>query len=312
MKRTKDGRFIEKRVVVDKILLKEILANIKNKNDFSWDQFSTKLGVCSQMIRHGWLKKDSTIPFSIFLKIEKLYGKRIKYKIKEPFWGQRLIDGKIKFKEVRLPNINNVRFSEFYGILLGDGCIFSSLKGISISGDRILDKDYHERFISSLIGDLFGVKPSIYYSKKFRSINCFLYSKKIAEFLYRTGFPKGLKNLFELKIPCFIYNSDANLSACIRGLMDTDGSLSSHPHSKIMIHLSITNKSLRKDVLNGLKRFGIVGGEFDKGIMIYGYEKIKLFNDKIGFSNKKNQLKYEIFEKTGKVPSSKEVENFIR
>lgn len=94
--------------------------------------------------------------------------------------------------------------------------------------------------------------------------------------------------------------------------MDTDGCLSAHPHSKIMIHLSITISSLRKSVLKGLQTLDIQGGEFNKGIMIYGEKKVKSFREIVGFSNYKNGYKYETFFKTGKVPSSSEVETFIR
>lgn len=312
MKRTIDGRFIEKRVVIDNKLLKEIIYEIKVKHDLSWSQFGKKIGVGSQMIRHEWLIKNSTLPLSIFKKIEKLYGKKIDMKLKDPFWGQRLKDGKIKYKEVKLPDVNEVNFAEFYGILLGDGCVFSNLSGFSISGDKLLDKHYHEVYIKNLINYLFGTNPSFYYSKKQRSVSCFFYSKKVAEFLIKTGFPKGVKYKTNPVIPQFIFKNSNNLSACIRGIMDTDGSLSYHPHSKVMIHLSITSPSLRRSVLCGLEEIGIKGGEFNKGIMIYGKDKIKNFYEKIGFSNKKNQIKYEIFSKGGKIPSSKEVERFLR
>jgi hypothetical protein len=53
-------------------------------------------------------------------------------------------------------------------------------------------------------------------------------------------------------------------------------------------------------------------GFFNKGIMIYGANKIREFREKIGFSNLKNNLKYDFFVKNGRVPASKEVEMFIR
>jgi len=55
----------------------------------------------------------------------------------------------------------------------------------------------------------------------------------------------------------------------------------------------------------------IISGEFNKGLMLYGVEKINRFSQVIGFSNFKNKYKYECFIKSGKVPSSKEVETFL-
>ena len=69
---------------------------------------------------------------------------------------------------------------------------------------------------------------------------------------------------------------------------------------------------LRKSTLTGLRKLDIRGGEFSKGIMIYGKDKINKFNKLIGFANYKNIYKYQYFAKTGKIPSSREVEIFIR
>jgi len=315
MKKTGDGRFIEKRVLVNKILLKELIFTVKNNNNLTWNDFAKKFNVTSMMLQHDWLIKGRTIPLSVFKRIVKLSGKNIdnkSIKVILPFWGQKIIKGKPKLKKVKIPNKNDKPFSEFYGILLGDGCIFSDRKGLSISGDKFLDYPYYVEYIKCLIFDLFGITPSFYFSKKDRSIKCVVYSKLIVDILNKTNFPIGVKYDKKPRIPKFMFNKKDNLAACIRGIMDTDGSLAAHPHSKIMIHLSITISSLRKSVLSGLKRLGIPAGEFNKGIMIYGKEKVKLFEKVIGFSNNKNIYKYSTFLKTGKVPSSIETEMFIR
>ena len=79
-----------------------------------------------------------------------------------------------------------------------------------------------------------------------------------------------------------------------------------------MIHLSIPNKDLRSSVLEGLRKLDIEPGEFSKGIMLYGSNKIADFKRKIGFSNYKNILKYNKFIETGKVPNFQETEMFLR
>ncbi len=317
MKRTVDGRIIDKRVFADKNLLKSIILDIKNKNNFTWKELGDKLNVSSQTIRHDWLNKRNTIPLDVFKKLLSMTNNKSvreinkKIIIKEPFWGQSLKKGIIKTKKVRLPDKQSKRFAEFYGILLGDGCIFSGMNGLAISGDKILDLIYLKKYVGKLISELFGVYPSYYISKKHRSVNCVVYSKIIAKYLLDMGFPSGIKYNHNLEIPKFIFNKKDTLAACIRGLMDTDGSLSSHPNVKIMIHLSITIKSLRESVLKGLDKIGIKVGYYDKGIMIYGKDKIQRFRQEIGFSNYKNIIKYQRFIELGRVPTSKEVEMFI-
>lgn len=316
MNKTRDGRFIDKRVSINSDLLKQIIIKTKENKKLTWKEFGLKLGVSEQTVRHDWINKGNTIPFSIFHKIIKMSNEKFnilnKIKVKEPFWGQKLKNGLIKTKKIKFPDINTEEFAEFYGIMLGDGCVFSNMYGLAISADKILEHNYFNKYIKNLIYTLFGVYPSFYYSKKVRSMNCFLYSKLAAEFMAEVGFPIGKKNKGRLVIPNFIFKDNTRLAKCMRGLMDTDGSLSSHPNSKIMIHLSIPNKDLRSSVMKGLKQLNINGGEFNKGIMIYGRDKIKDFYKKIGFSNKKNIIKYEKFIETAKVPSTKEVEIFIR
>ena len=315
MEKTKDGRIVDKRVLINKIILKNIILKIKNKNNWSWKQFANKLNVSTQILSHGWLIKNSTMPLNIFKKIISLDNSlnkeelMKKIKILEPFWGQKLEQGVDKTKIINFPDIHNSKFAEFYGILLGDGCLFSTLKGFSISGDKILDKDYFINYIGKLIKELFGVYPLFYYSKNTRSLTCILYRKKAVEYISKLNFPIGFKH--DLIIPDFIKKNNANLARCIRGIMDTDGSLSAHPNSKIMIHLSITDSTLKKDVSSGLIKLGIKHGTFNKGIMLYSQNAIK-FCDVVGFSNLKNILKYKFFLKEGRVPKSKQVEIFIR
>jgi intein/homing endonuclease len=312
MVRTTDGRFIEKRVLIDKKLLKQIIFQAKDKNDFTWNTFSSILGVSPQVIRHDWLITGRTLPLSKFTILKKLSGFKVAdFKIVEPYWGQKLSLDKRNTKEIIIPNKKDEKLAEFYGILLGDGCIFSNFNGISITGDKIVDYAYYHTYLTKLISDLFGITPTIYFDPHDRTMRLIVYSRELARYLKSLGFPVGVKYGHNPIIPKFIYENKISLAYCIRGLMDTDGSLSSHPHSKIMVHISITIKSLRESVYEGLNELGIKGGLFDKGIMLYSSEKVKKFYEIVGFSNFKNQYKYEAFVKTGKVPSAKEVETFI-
>ena len=314
MKRTTDGRFVEERIIVNKNVLRSLMNSVKKKNKFTWKELGKNLGVSPQTVQHDWFRDNRTLPLSIFKKLILLSEKNKNYNFKSigPFWGQKLIKGKPKLKEVNLPDKKETDFAEFYGILLGDGCIMSDLKGFSITGDKYLDYNYYIYYLNNLIKRLFKAQPKIYLDKKKRVIRCIFYSKKVIQYLVNAGFPVGIKYNKNLEIPSYIFKNKKSLATCIRGIMDTDGSLSAHPNVKIMIHLSITIDSLRKSVHKGLISLGIKGGIFNKGIMIYGIEKIDKFHKTIGFSNFKNKYKYGQFKKTGKVPSSKAVEMFIK
>jgi hypothetical protein len=315
MKKTGDGRIIDKRVIIDKKLFRDILYKVKIEKNWSWNEFARALEVSTHSLMSDWLQKDSTIPLRLLLKIIRL-NKSIsketimkKIKIIEPFWGQKLQHGKMKAKSIKVPDNNSEELAEFYGMMLGDGCLFSDLKGLSITADKILDYDYLTKYIDNLIYELFNLHPKYYFAKDSRAMRCVLYSKNAVGYLANLGFPIGFKK--DLHIPKFISQNKACLIKCLRGLMDTDGSLSSHPHSKIMIHLSITSKTLREEVSEALSSLRINHGKFNKGIMLYS-RNAKDFCELIGFSNLKNTIKYNLFLEKGIVPKSREVESFIR
>jgi len=306
-------RFKERRVKISKRLIKSLIYNIKGGRSFK--ALSHELGISYYTIMHDWFVKGNTIPISIFKKIVRLNPKisfnklRKEIKILEPFWGQKL--GGSRYKPFSLPNKITKEFAEFYGVMLGDGCIYSNLNGLCVSGDKILDKDYYN-YLSKLTFNLFKIKPKILESKKDRTIRLILYSHPVSEYLLKMGFPKGKKLDYKLKIPDFILKNKNLTAYCIRGLVDTDGSISSHPHTKIMIHISIVSDSLRSSIYSAFGSLGLKVGKYNKGIVFYGKEKLNKFFRIIGSSNPKNIIKYKQFLRTNTTPTSKETEMFLR
>jgi hypothetical protein len=322
MNKTRDGRFIEERIKIPSRLLKETLEKIRLKNHLTWNELSKKLGLSEQTIRADWINKERTIPKSVFKKLLLIDKDKdfnlIKDKIKtleNPFWGQvkaAEINKKRWEDRVALPKTNSREFAEFYGILLGDGCIYSNLNGFCITGNSITDKSYYAYHLKKLVQNLFGVYPKIGVVPGENTIRCWLYSRKISRFLVENEFPLGKKRLSKTKFPKFLEASKNLLSACIMGLNDTDGSVSSHPNSKIMIQISITIPSLIESCKNGLESLGIKAGSYNKGINLYGREKVKKYFEVVGSSNPKHLFKYAQFLKTGKVPTNQETESFLR
>jgi len=318
--KTADGRFIERRIKLPMCLIDKILKRIKIKNNFTWNEFSKKIGVCTQTLRVDWTLKGNTIPESIFKKLialdtsiaRSIHGK---VRIINPFWGQKKGADSTKEKLnslITIPDINTPGFAEFYGIMLGDGCIYSNLNGFCIAGDSISDKAFHENYIKKLIFDLFKIEPKIYYSKQSNSIRCNVYSRKISRFLIEQGFPAGKKKFGNLEIPSFILKNENLIKSCIRGLNDTDGTICQHPHSKIMLQISITVPSLLNSCKKAFNKLNFDAGFYNKGVNLYGKDKIKKYFDIIGSSNPKHLTKFKMFLKTGKVPSKQETESFLR
>lgn len=317
MNKTKDGRFIEKRVKINLILLNKLIKEIKQEHNFCWRSLAKKLLISRDAIRVGWLIKGNTIPYSVFLKLINLHPKltfdQIKSQINilKPYWGQSLGIKSPTEKTIKLPNLYSEEFAEFYGAMLGDGCIYSNLSGLCISGHSILDKSYLEDHICNLILRLFNIKPKFYYSKKQKGMYCVIYNKKLSLFFKKIGFPVGEKVNQKLVIPKLFFKNKILLKRCVRGLMDTDGSVYPQRNSKIIIDLSIKNKYLLSSCLKAFKFIKLDINSTKDRIYLCGEEKSKEFFRLIGSSNIKNILKYNFFIKNKSVPKTVELENYL-
>jgi len=295
--------------------IKNILLNIKKSYNITWNELGKKLGVSEHTVRHDWTTKGNTIPYSVFIKLQKFFHMSIprhEYTIiRDPYWGQRLgIKSRIE-QRVTIPETSTPDFAEFYGIMLGDGCIYSNDTGLCIACDSLVDAQFITEYVPNLIQKLFSIKSHTYIPKKSRVAYCVVYSKKIVHFLKDTKFPQGKKLLKTPKIPISFFEDDALLKACLRGIVDTDGSVCSHPHTRVMIHISIVSNSLRKSVFKAFEKIGLKVGIYNKGIVFYGAEKVKKYFDLIGSSNPKHKLKYSIFIQKGYVPKKIEIEEYL-
>ncbi len=157
------------------------------------------------------------------------------------------------FKRVDLPTLN-ARLAEFIGIHLGDGTL--SQYSVKISQDSRYDLPYVS-YIKELTRDLFGVLPTIRKEKHRNLIYVQLFSKKVCECLHdRWSMPYGDKIRGKAKIPCEIMEDKELAISCLRGLIDTDGSVSKAGNS-ISVRFSSHNKTLLDQVEYIGKSLGI-------------------------------------------------------
>lgn len=314
MKKTKDGRFIDQRIAIPKPLLLTIIDSCKNYNNFNWKKLANYLEVSEHTIKIDYRYRVKTIPKTIFDKLTS-HDNNLLNKIKDQitilpaFYGQSY---KKEIKPVRLPNTLTNLFAEFYGSMLGDGCIYSDLSGICLSNDSLVDKCYIESYLSNLMFKLFKIKPHIYYSNQSRSLRCIIYNQNLSSFLHGMGFPLGEKKLGNLIILDEFFKNNNLLISCLRGLNDTDGSVSAHPNSKIMLHLSILHKSLLKSSISAFNYLNLPISYSKNAIFLYGADNLKKFFSIIGSSNMKHIFKFNTYIKTNFVPDKKQTEKFFR
>lgn len=120
-------------------------------------------------------------------------------------------------------------FCEFYGAMLGDGCIGIYQYGNRLPRHTVLltgsmyDRDYYVFKIIPILNKLYG---DCFWLRKKSNANALLlrsYQKTPYICLRKFGFPTGKKHNLIIP-PCFFQNTQY-VKACIRGIFDTDGSV---------------------------------------------------------------------------------------
>lgn len=317
--RTANGRFVDARCSFDPEFQKEIIELCKQYNQFTWKEFAEQFDISKFTLRYTWRNGKSTLPYTAVKKLIQLLPASVRSRIidsivgtKNPFWGQKVGGSRTVPEEIRLPSTDSLDFAEFYGILLGDGCVYSNLNSFCISSDSLLDKHYVFSRVVPLIGKLFGEQPKTYFSKTERSIRIIFNRKLATRFLVRFGFPRGKKSSSEVKIPSEFQNNSELLKACIRGLVDTDGSICPHPNSKIMLDLTTKMPDLLKSCFEAFVDLGLEPSLSQEGIYLYGEGKVGKYFKEIGSSNMKHRLKHNVYRKRGKVPNTRLLEEHLR
>ena len=164
-------------------------------------------------------------------------------------------------KPIRKPHFSK-ELAEFVGIVLGDGGITQRQVVITLHSED--DREYG-KFISSLVKRLFNTPVSIHYDKKYLAADFVISRSELVRFcVERLGLKKGNKVKQQVDVPEWIKKNQNYAIACVRGLIDTDGSVFNHRYKvngKIYSYkkLSFTNFSepLRQSVFNILRNIGL-------------------------------------------------------
>ncbi|MEK6899853.1 MAG: LAGLIDADG family homing endonuclease, partial [Nanoarchaeota archaeon] len=232
-------------------------------------------------------------------------------KIKLKNWGQikggRNSTGTTK--KITIPQ-KDERLAELIGIILGDGSLFK-FKGnkstsymLRIVGDSVKDREYLFGYVKPLVDSLFGIEAKSSKHRKWNELFITVNSKMVVEFLISMGMQTGDKIDNQVTIPDWIINSQQYLKACIRGLVDTDGSVYElKPHWPGLWQICFTNRndSLINDFRNALIKIGINCSniyrykEEKKAPKVYitKSSEVTKFYKEIGFSNPKHRNKLQ-------------------
>src|SRR3989344_5387087 len=214
---------------------------------------------------------------------------------------------------VTLPPLSE-KLAEFIGALAGDGHLrLKSPAELNIVTSKTLDSP-HLYYLVDLFRELFSYEPKIAFQPPKDVIKMRFYSKDLVTKLHTVyDLPVGKKK-GKLHIPQQILANKLYLIPYLRGLFDTDGSISRHHKATIthkesggIVGISSRDKCFLLEVTKALESLGFVISLGYKDAKIYAKEEIDKFFKMIKPSNLKHNLKYKAFKEKGYVPLSKEI-----
>jgi hypothetical protein len=214
-------------------------------------------------------------------------------------WWER--EGKFTPRQIYTPlpfkkPTRSSELAEFMGIMMGDGGM--SNYQISVTLHHVDDEKYGQ-YVVRLMKKLFGVTPTIRHIPKI-SVNTYTVSRtEIVKYLHGLGLAIGNKIRQQIDIPNWIKSNRQYRLACIRGLIDTDGSVVIHKYfsgSKYYTYkkLDFTSRSvlLLRSVNGILTGLGIKNSMRKDNIRIEAQKDVKMYFDIVGSHNPKHIKRY--------------------
>lgn len=180
------------------------------------------------------LYKGGSINRISFQKLEMLVGYQIPHSIKEPI---------IKPCILR----ESEKLAEFIGVLLGDGNISKDLHTISITLNQIEEPNY-VYYIKNLIKSTLNQEASIVDLPNNKAIQMRIYDTGIINELLSKGLKSGNKVKNQVRVPLWIRKNQRFIICCLRGLIDTDGSIFiARRENAVLINFKNNSKPLVED-----------------------------------------------------------------
>lgn len=196
-------------------------------------------------------------------------------------------------KNITYPILNE-KLAEFIGIYLGDGTLTKYF--VRIFGDKRYDSHYFD-YISDLVEEIFDIKPSIREIKNKNLIILEVSSKKLCNYLQKEfNFKIGSKIRNKQKIPMDILNNQKLLFACLRGLIDTDGTVSKDG-TTLCIRFTSHSPTIIKQLTKINEKINIFTFTNKTSLGTRNMSKIDSFFNLIGSSNLSNIIRYCEFKK---------------
>lgn len=273
------------------------------KRNLTWKELSNLLDVNQAYLSNELKNKERLLSEELYRKLCNLsklnYDSYIEAKLNDN-WG-RAKGGlnSIKKEQILIKEKSN-ELAELVGIILGDGNIWvrKPYYYLTIVGDSKKDRDYLLSYVKPLFEKLFNKKMNIKEHRTNNELFIYLGSKDVVFTLKKFGLKFGDKKKNNISIPKWVFESDDYLKSCIRGLIDTDGSvcpITGRDYPYIWFSSNIEN--LRKSFNLAMKKLEIKTSKWNirpnrtPDIYIGSKEMIKKYIETISFKNERHLSK---------------------
>lgn len=189
----------------------------------------------------------------------------------------------------------SVELAEFMGIMLGDGGLTSFQCSVYLNSETDQEFAYYVRDLAT---KLFGVTPKIYMHKKYKVWRVSISSVNLVKYLTLKGLCLGNKMRLQVSVPSWVRSEQGYIKACIRGLIDTDGSFIIHRYKVkgkeySYPRLSFSNRSepLLDFVYKGLKQLGFNSKIKKDEVCLYRQDEVLRYLEVIGVRNLRPNVK---------------------
>ena len=287
---------IQKRLLLfSKGMQNRFLRDSKTKLNCTWNKI-IGLAQISRAMFYNYLSEQNKLTYDVFnrlIKASKINASAYSFETK--IYEQN---------KGRIPAKNSLKFAEFIGIILGDGHLSKYKFQVVVTLNRRLELAYLHK-LEQLFTYLFQLKPKIRFLKNKNAAQIYFYSKEIHSFLNNTiGLPAEKRtNKPNNIIPAYFFKSTKLLSAGLRGLFDTEGSLSIRHHNAIRLSIYNNSSYLRASIFQALLFLGYNPIQKYRSIRLNRTSEIIKFFNEIGSNNHYKLQRYLIWRRTNKLPN---------
>jgi DNA-binding transcriptional regulator WhiA len=136
--------------------------------------------------------------------------------------------------DIIIPSTYSADLAEFVGIMLGDGSLSKTQVSVTLG-----TKEYaYAEYVASLMAKLFGVKAKIIVSIEGYSV-VYIGSTELVKWFLKMGLVFN-KVKYQVDVPSWVSRDSEYMARCLRGLLDTDGSIYK---LKFGVQISFSNMS---------------------------------------------------------------------